>query len=160
MSQPDYVYISYIRATPAQVFEALTDPLSTKQFFFGVSFDTDWKPGSKIHVPGPEGRRLLWGKVLKAEEPNLLSYTFDGPAHGAAEGSRSSTATFEIQAHGEGSRLFLTHSRLQPGDLDPRKDTFHGLNNGWPAILSGLKSLLETGQALDLLPMDAKGDYL
>ncbi|HTB22153.1 MAG TPA: SRPBCC domain-containing protein [bacterium] len=160
MSQPDYVYISYLRATPNQVFKALTDPQYTKQYFFGVSFDTDWKPGSKIHVPGPDGKHVLWGRVLKVEEPRLLSYTFDGPAHGTTEDAWPTTATFEIHSHGEGTRLYLTHSGLKPGDLDPRKDTFHGLNNGWPAILSSLKSLLETGKALTLRPGDTKGDYV
>jgi uncharacterized protein YndB with AHSA1/START domain len=138
MPHPDLVYITYIRTTPEKLFQALTDPAFTKQYFGGVAFDTDWKPHSKIHVPGPDGP-VLWGTVLQVDPPRLLSYTFDGPAHGKAGAGRSTVATFEVEPHGEGVRLHLTHSRLEPMDVDLRRDTFHGLV---------------------LRPSDAKGDYL
>jgi uncharacterized protein YndB with AHSA1/START domain len=157
VTQPDFVYITYIRCSPQKLFQALMDPDVTRLYFFGADFDTDWKEGSPLHVRRADGR-VRWGTVLKVEAPRLLSYTFDGPAHGR-EAGRPTVATFEIRPHGDCVRLYLTHSRLDPDDLDPRKDTFHGLNNGWPAILSSLKSLMETGRALALEPMDAKGEY-
>ncbi|HTA17020.1 MAG TPA: SRPBCC family protein [bacterium] len=156
---PDFVYVSYIRTDPETLFKALMDPAFTKQYFFGVQYDTDWKAGSKIHNTDGAGRRSLWGSVVRVEPPKLLSYTFDGPAHGT-EAGRPTLATFEIQPHGDGVRLYLTHSQLEAQDWDARKDTFHGLNNGWPAILSSLKSLLETGKALTFNPMDGKGEYI
>lgn len=158
MAQPDFVYITYIRTNPETLFKALREPEYTKQYFMGVHFETDWQAGSKLYTLNPAGNRVLWGTVLRVEPPKVLSYTFDGPAHGQEPG-RPTIATFEIQPHGDGVRLYLTHSQLDSADVDPRKDTFHGLNNGWPAILSSLKSLLETGKGLVFAPMDEKGEY-
>ena len=148
--EKDFVYITYIATTPEKLWQALIEPAFTRQYFFGVEFETDWKPSSVIQVPGPEGKKQQCGRVHHFEPPRLLAYTFDGPAHGPGGERRATLATFEIQAHGGGVRLYLTHSHLEPADLDPRKDTFAGLNNGWPAILSSLKSLVETGAPLEL----------
>src|SRR5689334_3608155 len=133
---PDFIYISYIASTQDKVWKALIDPEFTSQYFFGVKFDTDWRPGSVIHVAGPKGEKIQWGTVEKFEVPRLLAYTFDGPAHGVPVGQHPTLATFEVEPHGSGVRLYLTHSRLTAEDYEARKDTFRGLNNGWPAILS------------------------
>jgi len=155
MEQSDFNYTTYIRCSPEKLWQALTDPAFTQRYFFGVRFESDWKPGSPLYSRDPGGAQSAWGTVLRVEKPRLLEYTFEGEAHGMA--GRATVATFEMQAHGNGTRLVLTHSRLT--DVDPRRNTFSGLNNGWPAILSSLKSLVETGQPLVLAAMDAHGDY-
>jgi len=157
-TQPDFVYISYIRTTPEKLWNALINPEITQLYFMGVAFETDWNPGSPLYTHPQGGEKKLWGTVKAFEPPRLLAYTFDGPAHGPKP-HRATLATFEMQPHGDGVRLYLTHSQLTPEDVDSRKNTFHGLNNGWPAILSGLKSFLETGESIRLEDMNAQGEY-
>jgi uncharacterized protein YndB with AHSA1/START domain len=155
----DFVYTTYIAAPPEKLWQALTEPAYTRLYFFGMEFDSDWRPQSELLAAGSDGVKKRWGQVLRYEAPKVLAYTFDGPAHGQAPG-RPTVATFELQPHGGGTKLTLTHSQLQAQDLDPRRDTFAGLNNGWPAILSSLKSLMETGRPYEFLPADEKGNYL
>lgn len=159
MKVPDFVYIVYLRASPGRVWKALIDADDTKQYFSGVAFVSTWTSGAALFVSNAAGQEIRWGDVLRVEEPNCLAFSFDGEAHGQAYGQHRSVATFNLTAHGEGTRLRLVHSDIDATDLEDREDTFRGLNNGWPAILSSLKSLLETGRAYCFEEADARGEY-
>jgi uncharacterized protein YndB with AHSA1/START domain/DNA-binding transcriptional ArsR family regulator len=156
MDRPSFVYTTYIRTTPEQLWQALTDPAFTRRYW-NASFETDWKPGSTmtwdlggIVVADPEQ------VVLESEPYRRLSFTWHtfspelNASHGFTEevseriaAEARSKATFEIEPVGDAVKLTVVHEGLDPDGLV--KDM---IGNGWPLVLSRLKSLLETGESL------------
>jgi uncharacterized protein YndB with AHSA1/START domain len=142
---PDVVYNIFIRTTPQKVWDALTQREFTTKFFFGRTVESDWKKGSPWKLLFPDGRIDVEGEVLESDPPRLLKVTWrvdwlDEPRPGPA------LITYEIQQHGEIVQLTMTQ---HTDSTIPRKYVKAG-QMGWGAILSSLKSLLETGQALDI----------
>ena len=137
--KPDFVYVVFIASPPEAVYEALTTPEFTSQYWGGRRIESDWQPGSRVRQTGPGGRIESEGEVLEARPPHFLSYTF----HMAHLDEPPSRITFEIEPVGEMVRLRLTHHHELPNSVT-QAATIHG----WPAILSSLKSLLETGKPL------------
>lgn len=140
---PDVVYITYIRATPQQVWDALTKSEFTSKFFFGRTVESDWKRGSKWRLVMPDGKTDVAGEVLIGDAPRKLQVTWvvewldDAPKEPAI-------ITYVIEQVGDLAKLTMT----QHTDAKiPRKFLDAG-RQGWAAILSSLKSLLETGEAL------------
>ncbi len=146
MTEPDpprHVYTVLIRASPEQVWQAITDPLYTSQYFFGTEVTSDWAPGSPFVYTYPDGTVALEGKVLKAEPPNLLVTTFDARWEQAVADDPPSRATWQIEPAGEITKLTVTHDGFAADTA-----TFQQIGQGVPTIISSLKSLLETGAAL------------
>lgn len=157
MTGSDFVYTTYIKTTPERLWQALTDPAFTRRYW-GVAFETDWKPGSTI-TWHEESASIVDAEqvVLEAEPGRRLSYTWHtftpewAEAVGVDEETRTrllaeprSKVTFEIEPAGESVKLTVVH---EAGDV------LLGMSReGWPAIVSGLKTLLETG---DPLPVPA-----
>jgi uncharacterized protein YndB with AHSA1/START domain len=137
--KPDFVYVVFIASTPEAVWHALTAPEFISQYWGGRRIESDWRVGSAVRQTGPGGRLESEGKVLEARPPHVLSYTFQM----AQVGDPPSRITFEIGPVGEMVRLQLTHHHELPNSVT-QAATIHG----WPAILSSLKSLLETGKPL------------
>jgi uncharacterized protein YndB with AHSA1/START domain len=142
---PDVVYNIFIRTTTQKVWDALTQSAFTTKFFFGRTVESDWKQGSPWKLLFPDGRTDVEGEVLESDPPKLLRVTWrvdwlDEPKPGPA------LITYEIQEHGEIVQLTMTQ---HTDSTIPRKYVKAG-QMGWGAILSSLKSLLETGQALDI----------
>jgi uncharacterized protein YndB with AHSA1/START domain len=142
---PDVIYNIFIRTTPQKVWDALTQSEFTTKFFFGRTVESDWKKGSPWKLLFPDGKIDVEGEVLESDPPKLLKVTWrvdwlDEPRPGAA------LITYEIQQHGEIVQLIMTQ---HTDSTIPRKYVKAG-QMGWGAILSSLKSLLETGQALDI----------
>ena len=135
-----FIYTVYIRATPQAVWNALTDGVSTKKFWYGRTNKSDWKKGSPVTFIQPNGEIDFTGEVLESAPPERLAFTFLVPS-GASEGP--SRVAYDIALVDGVSRLTVTHDGF-PAGSNVRK----GISNGWPAILSGLKSLLETGEGL------------
>jgi uncharacterized protein YndB with AHSA1/START domain len=143
MNKPSSVYVTYVASTPEKVWQALTDPEFTRQYWGGLSIVSDWQVGSPVQCIGEGGGTGWEGVVLQAEAPRILSYTFHmlmSEAHRSEEPSR---VTFELELVQSVVRLTLIHDGLEPGS-----STFETTRYGWPAIMSSLKSLLETGRAL------------
>ena len=149
-SKEKFIYVTYIAATPETVWTALVDtdmmsqywtsPLANDAAHINVS---DWKPGSRWEHQRADGPRTvdIVGTVVECIPPRLLVLTWARPSD-AEEESRHSHVTFEIEPHGdELICLTVTHE-----DLDPRM--FMGVSDGWPKVLSNLKTFLETGRAL------------
>jgi uncharacterized protein YndB with AHSA1/START domain/DNA-binding transcriptional ArsR family regulator len=156
VDNPSFVYSTYIRTTPEQLWQALTDPAFTGRYW-GVTFDTDWKPGSMMtwHQRGttsddPEQ------VVLESDPPRRLSYTWhtlteelaesldmtdDARARVAAE--TRSKVTFDIEPLGDVVKLTVVHDGFDAGSLMASM-----VSQGWPSVLSNLKTLLETGETL------------
>jgi len=138
-----FVYSIYIAASPDRVWRALLDGEFTRQYW-GHDNVSDWKPGStwehRTADPNPTVRIL--GEVIDAKPPHRLVVTWAEPADRAAK-DRHSRVTFDIEAVGDMVKLTVTHDELEPGSKMERS-----IANGWPRVLSSLKSLLETGRPL------------
>lgn len=145
---PDYVYVTYIRATPQQVWKALTDADVTAQYW-GHANVSDWVPGSRWeHRRGDESGIVdVVGSVIEAVPPSKLVITFEDSPDAAATRD-ASVVTFHLEAHQDIVRLTVTHENL------PNTEMLTGISQGWPAVLANLKSLLETGRTLPQAPWE------
>ncbi|MFB9409436.1 ArsR/SmtB family transcription factor [Dactylosporangium matsuzakiense] len=158
MSRPEFVYTTYIRTTPEQLWKALTEPAFTRQYW-GVTFDTDWRPGSTMTWRvDKNGTELADPEqvVLAAEPYTRLSFTwhtmseewakaFDIDLDYVAKVAHEprSRATFEIEQQGEHCKLTVVHDGFDADSL-----VLPSLGDGWPQVIASLKSLLETGRPL------------
>lgn len=140
----DFVYVTYIKTTPEKLWDALTNPEFTRQYWFGIAVTSDWKVGTPM-VYMKAGETVVDGKVLAADRPRLLCYTFH-ESNGPASHEPPTKVTLEIEPElgTDTVRLTVTHTDFVP-------DSKHrpSISMGWPAVLSGLKSLLETGKPLE-----------
>ncbi|WP_088041824.1 SRPBCC family protein [Bacillus sp. EAC] len=146
MSKPTFVYVTYISTTPEKLWEALTSSSFTEKYFFGTKIQSDWQEGSTVEY-SRNGEVTDHGKILKCEPYRLLSFTWNH-IHDTTNREEPSQVTFELISMDSTVKLTLKHENLEPTDFVDKEGTFEGLNNGWPAILSNLKSLLETGNTL------------
>jgi uncharacterized protein YndB with AHSA1/START domain/DNA-binding transcriptional ArsR family regulator len=156
MQKPQFVYATYINTTPEQLWQALTDPAFTQRYW-GTTFATDWQAGSPmtwqykgVTVKDPEQ------VVLESDPYRRLAYTwqtitpefaevvgFDAQQLAKLTAERRSKVSFDIEPHGQGVKLTVIHD-----DFDPGSAMLESVSNGWPAVLSSLKTLLETGEPL------------
>jgi uncharacterized protein YndB with AHSA1/START domain len=146
MSKPEFVYVTYIETTPEKLWEALTNSEFSKRYWFGTEVRSDWQVGSPFALV-MDGKTSDTGEILAADPPRRLSYTFK---HELFEEMRNEPATkvvFTIQPHGKIVKLTVTHEGFAEGSK-----LLGAISNGWPAILSSLKSLLETGHAFTVRP--------
>ena len=138
----EQVYEIYIRTTPERLWEAITNPDIRSKYNFGVRPQTDWQPGSRIEVVHPKAPGLLGeGTVLEADPPRRLVHTMIAKWSPEVESDGESRVTWEIEPVGDSCKLLLTHDQLREG-ANPE------IYGGWPMILSGLKTWLETGELL------------
>jgi uncharacterized protein YndB with AHSA1/START domain len=136
------VYEIYIRTTPERLWEAITDPDARAKYNFGVRTETDWQPGSTITMVSPRaGGPLGDGEVLEADPPRRLVHTMRALWGEDVKEEGFSRVTWEIEPVGDSCRLLLTHDQL-------RENANEQLYGGWPMILSGLKTWVETGEVL------------
>lgn len=147
MTETTFVYATYIATTPEKLWEALTSGEFTKKYWFGNEVQSDWKVGSNVSYLNNNGKVVDQGKVLKSEPYRLLSYTFNWLADKTIR-EHEPVVTFKLLEMGTTVKLTIKQEKILPTDLRDENEGFHGYNNGWPAILSNLKSLLETGQTL------------
>jgi uncharacterized protein YndB with AHSA1/START domain len=139
MGKPKFVYVTYINTTPEKLWSALTSGDFTEKYWFGSRIQSEWKVGSPFRLVN-EGGKDWQGEVLQCDPPRLLSYTFR-----VLGGSEHLTrVVFQLEQQGPVVKLTLTHD-----ELDEKDDRFYtGISQGWPAVLSNLKSLLEGGRPL------------
>jgi uncharacterized protein YndB with AHSA1/START domain len=143
MDRPQFVYVTYISATPEKIWNALIDAEMTTQYWQHVNV-SDWQPGSRWEHrrAGKDGAVLLVGKVIESSPPRRLVLTWAFPADEARE-EKHTRVTFELEPVGTVVRLTVTHDQLEAGS-----DMLQGITRGWPKVLSSLKSLMESGRAL------------
>jgi uncharacterized protein YndB with AHSA1/START domain len=144
MDSEKFVYVTYIAATPAKVWQALIDGELTRQYWKHTN-ESDWKPGSKWKHVADDGKGTvrLVGKVVEVIPNKRLVLTW-GDVADAADNAKHSRVAMDIESVGAMVRLTVTHDELQPGSEMARK-----ISSGWPRVLSSLKSFLETGRPLD-----------
>jgi uncharacterized protein YndB with AHSA1/START domain/DNA-binding transcriptional ArsR family regulator len=156
MTSNEFVYVTYIKTTPEQLWQALTDPAFTRRYW-GVALVSDWNVGSTIKwevagitISDPEQT------VLVADPPHRLAFTWHRitPEFGTAVGGNTdeiatmaaedlSHVTFDLEPAGEQVKLTVTHAGFKPGST-----VLAGVTSGWPGVLASLKTLLETGEPL------------
>jgi uncharacterized protein YndB with AHSA1/START domain len=136
------VYEIYISTTPERLWQAIIDPQIRARYHFGCRVESDWQPGSAyrmVHDGAPEP--LVTGTVVEADPPCRLVQTFTAAWGEAAAAAGTSRLTWLIEPVGDSCRLTLVHDQLPEGASAE-------LYGGWPMILSGLKTWLETGREL------------
>jgi uncharacterized protein YndB with AHSA1/START domain/DNA-binding transcriptional ArsR family regulator len=156
MTNPEFVYTTYINTTPERLWQALTDPAFTRRYW-GVAFESDWKTGSTM-VWEERGTKTADPAqvVLESEPYRRLAYSWHtftpewAEANGFSDellskvaGERRSKVTFEIEPLGRMVKLTVVH-----GDFEPWSTVVEMVSEGWPRLLSDLKTLLETGETL------------
>ena len=146
MNKPQFVYVTYISTTPEKLWNALIDGEMTKQYWGRSRNVSDWGVGSEwIHRDYDDANLVdVIGKVVECVPPRRLVLTWASPAEPADE-AKHSLVTFEIEPAFDVVRLTVTHQQLEP---DSKR--LEVIAQGWPAILSSLKTLLETGQPLPM----------
>ena len=136
------VFEIYIRTTPERLWEAITDPDVREHYQFGLRPETDWQPGSPIRMAHPRNPELIGdGEVLEADPPRRLVHTMRALWGDDVKAEGFGRVTWEIEPVGDSCRLLVTHDELRT-DANPQ------IYGGWPMILSGLKTWLETGEEL------------
>jgi uncharacterized protein YndB with AHSA1/START domain len=136
------VFEIYIKTTPERLWEAITDGEMRKKYSFGVGTISDWTPGSGYKSAVPGVIDIASGENVEVDPPRRLVQTFTALWSEEVEREGTSRVTWEIEPAGDSCRLSVTHDQLSEGANSE-------LWGGWPMILSGLKTLLETGELLD-----------
>ncbi len=137
------VFEIYIKTTPERLWEAITDTELRQKYNFGVGVESDWTPGSSYDSVHPQaGIAIAAGENLEVEPPRRLVQSFTALWSDEVKAEGTSRVTWEIEPVGSSCRLTVTHDQLREGANSE-------LYGGWPMILSGLKTLLESGELLD-----------
>ena len=144
--KPTIVYIIYIAATAEKVWEALSSAEFSRKYFFGNAVEVDLRVGGAYVLRQPDGSVHMHGEVVECEPPRKLTVTFNVNWPALIEKLGPTLVTYEIEPAGEVVRLTVTESHDRPIE----DDILSGGRQGWPAFLSSLKSLMETGQALSI----------
>jgi uncharacterized protein YndB with AHSA1/START domain len=140
MNKPEFVYVTYIKTTPEKLWKALTSTEFTKQYWFGTHIESDWQEGSTITLFNDDGKTVnITGHILRCNSPHELSYSWSAPQ----SLQQTSRVTFNLEQDTDFVKLTVIHDQFTPGS-----DTIEKVSKGWPAVLSSLKSLLESGSAI------------
>jgi len=142
--KPATVYTIYIASTPDRVWDALTTAEFSKKYFHGFGIEAELKTGGSFIVRTPDGSVHISGEVIECERPKKLTVTWNVNWPGLVEKLGVTLVSYEIEPAGDAVRLTMTEAHDRPIS----DDILSGGRQGWPAILSSLKSLLETGKAL------------
>jgi uncharacterized protein YndB with AHSA1/START domain len=127
-------------AGPQEVWNALTDRAFTKRYWHGTEVRSDWQIGSTVDLADPAGNVATTGKVLACDPPRLLSYTWTVSFHEVFSCEGASKVTFELTPAGNATQLTVTHEGFPPDSI-----VLDAISGGWPSVISGLKTILETG---------------
>lgn len=144
MSSPSHVFVTYIRTSPDKLWEAITSPDFTVQYFHETRIESKYEPGASVVYRNPDGSVAVDGEVLEAEVGRRLAISWHVNYDEEQSRERPSRVAFEIDPAGpELCKLTVVHD-----DFDGETKTYRGVGEGWPWILHSLKSLLETGRPL------------
>ncbi len=143
MEKSIFNYVTYIRTTPERLWQALTAPEFTRQFFFGIVMESDWKAGAEWKAIGSDGEVKDSGEILEIDPPRLLVLKWRNEFKPELKAEGYSRLSYELEPQGELVKLTVLHQMDRAGSK-----LIGAVSNGWPMILSSLKSLLETGEPL------------
>ena len=141
--RPAIVYTIYIAAPPERVWQALTSAEFSRKYFSGLAIEADLRVGGAFIVRAPDGSVHIGGEVVECDPPRKLTVTWNVNWPALVEKLGATLVTYQIEQAGDAVKLTM----LQSQEREVSDDILSGGRSGWPAILSSLKSLLETGQA-------------
>jgi len=145
--RPRFHYVIYIRTTTEKLWRALIEPEFTKQYWAATWQESEWRKGAAWRVFKPDGAVADSGEILEIEPHKRLVLTWRNEFRPELTAEGFSRLTYELEQQGDMVRLALTH---EMPELPPGKSKFiDAVSSGWPAILSSLKSMLETGAPLE-----------
>ncbi len=136
-----FVYVTYIRTTPEQLWSALTTPEFMKQYWFGYQLETDWRVGSPWRLIATDGRVADTGEVVEIDPPHRLALKWRNEFRPELKAEGYAVCVMELEPAGAAVKLTVTHSMERAASK-----LIQAVSGGWPSILSNLKSLLETGE--------------
>jgi uncharacterized protein YndB with AHSA1/START domain len=140
-SPEEKVFEIFIKTTPERLWEAITSSSLRAKYSFGLSVVSDWTVGSRYELSHPSGGPMVVGENLQIDPPHRLVQSYLAEWSDDVKREGTSRVTWEIEAVGDSCRLTVTHDQL-PQDVNGE------IYGGWPMVLSGLKTLLETGEQL------------
>lgn len=140
-----FQYVSYIRTSPQQLWEALVSPEFTRKYWHGMSIQSGLEVGAKIQMSLPTGAADWQGVILEIKAQELLVFTYHFPPIQGKEPEVQTKVCWMLEPHGPIMRLTLEHSGFPEGS-----QVFPVAAKAWPVIISSLKTLLETGEALEM----------
>lgn len=146
--KPKFVYVIYIASTPEKVWQALTDPDQTETYWFGYRVTMSGKAGAHFIARSSGAEDFDKGVILESDLPRRLACTWR-PQHDNDKHERPSRVTFDLVPIRGQVRLTVVHD-----DFDEGSKAFESISQGWPAVLSSLKSFVETGRALQMSASD------
>lgn len=139
-NRSSFVYVTVIRTTPDKLWSALTDPKFIRQYWFDMKVECDWKKGSPWRMAGKDGGLTDSGEILEIDPPHRLVIRWQNEWNPALKAEGPSRCTFLLEPVQGAVKLTITHQmELQASKL------ITAVSEGWPLVLSNLKSLLETG---------------
>src|SRR5215469_1267403 len=144
MAKSKFIYVIYIRTTPDKCWKALTTPEFNRQFFYGTTQESKWKKGAAWRLVKPDGDACDSGEVLEIEPPRRLVLKWRNESVPEMRKEGYSRMTCTIEKHGTSVKLTIVHEMGKA-----RSKLIESVSEGWPPILSSLKSLLETGESLE-----------
>ncbi len=144
MAESRFVYVIYIRTTPEKLWKALLEPEFTRQYWAETWQECEWKKGASWKIMAPDGRVADSGTVLEIEPHRRLVIAWQNHLFADVEAEGFSRMTYELEEKGDSVKLTLIHEMDRPDSK-----LIQATSMGWPAILSSLKSLLETGESLE-----------
>ena len=140
-----FLYVTYIRTTPQKLWDALTKPEFTKAYWCETWQECDWRVGSSWRLMIPDGRVGDFGTIVECDPPRRLVLTWQNEFIPAMKADGPSRLTYELEPVGDVVKLTLLHE----SELDGSK-LIEGVSNGWPGLMASVKSLLETGESLEI----------
>lgn len=144
MTRPEYIYVVVIASPPEAVWEGLTSPEFTKQYWHRTNVSSDFKIGSRIEFITEDGHIGCEGEILSIDYPAELSFTWQFPRNPETSMEPPSRVTFHLEPIATGTRLTVIHDQF----IDSSK-MYELIEPGWPLVICGLKTLLESGTAMD-----------
>ena len=150
MDRPIFVYVTYIRSTPEQLWQTLTDGELTRRYWFGRRVQSDWRVGSRVAFFADNDRLSDSGQVFECDRPRRLAYSWTVEFIEELRHEPPSRVTFELERMADVVKLTLTHDQFGVSS-----SVLKGVSDGWPIILSSLKSMLETGEPLAVTSAEA-----
>jgi uncharacterized protein YndB with AHSA1/START domain len=152
MAESQFAYVIYIRTTPEKLWQALIEPEFTRQFWAETWQESEWKPGASWRIMIPDGRVADTGEIVEFEPYRRIVLTWRNEFKPELRAEGYSRLTYELDQQGDSVKLTVLH------EIDKTGSKFiQAVSQGWPPILSSLKSLLETGEALEVTRRWPKG---
>lgn len=152
MADSRFLYVTYIRTTPEKLWQALIDPEFTKRYWVETWQECDWKKGAAWKIVAPGGKVPDSGEIIEIDPPKKLVLSWKHHLTPAAAHEAPTRLTYTLEPQGEAVKFTVIHE----SDV-PDSKVIGATSQGWPVILSSLKSLLETGESLEATRTWPKG---